>query len=111
MQHYFNACPDCGEEYGKIGNMPELDRYEKFYNGNDIIKSSIKAICNRCEWETKLHDNVKECADEWNSTVIYDKNKTCVDCKYFCESDGFGCKNRWLAYEDNGICEDFIEKQ
>ena len=43
--------------------------------------------------------------------LIYDKNKTCIDCKYFCESDGFGYKNRWITYEDDCICEDFIEKQ
>lgn len=72
MGHYFNPCPDCGERYGNCGGMPELDRKIKIYdNNNNIAHSKIKAICHRCEWETKLHDNVGGCAEEWNSTVIY----------------------------------------
>ena len=68
---YFNPCPDCGEHYGKYGQMPEFDRHTKVYDGNDIVLSEIRAICRRCDWETKSHSNVKECADEWNSTVFY----------------------------------------
>lgn len=75
MQHYFNACPDCGEEYGKVGNMPELDRNEKlYYNDYYIVKSGVRAICNRCGWETKSHDNVGECAEEWNNTKLYEND-------------------------------------
>lgn len=82
MQHYFDPCPDCGEYYGKVGNMPELDRHTKIYSGDSVVKSRVRAVCNRCGWETKSHDNVGECAKEWNSTVIYTEDSVDnLDCR------------------------------
>lgn len=75
MQHYFDSCPDCGEYYSKVGNMPELERNEKLYcNDYYIVKSGVRAICNRCGWETQPHDNVGECAEEWNNTKLYEND-------------------------------------
>ena len=70
MGHYFNACPDCGEHYGKVGNMPEIDR-KKFMHGNGMVSSEVKVICNRCGWETQPNSNVGKCEVEWNSTKLY----------------------------------------
>ena len=70
MQHYFNECPDCGEYYGKVGNMPEIER-KKFMYGNGMVSSEVKVICNRCGWETQPNSNVGECEVEWNSAKLY----------------------------------------
>lgn len=75
MQHYFDECPDCGEYYGKVGNMPEIERDKKtYYNGYYIVESGVKTICNRCGWETQLHDNVGQCAEEWNNAKLYEED-------------------------------------
>lgn len=118
MQHYFDSCPDCGEYYGKVGNMPELDRHTKIYSGDSVVKSRVRAICNRCGWETKSHDNVGECAKEWNNTNLYDGQtanetpKTCKDCGNYLGV--FGC-NIYSAYhycaDDTVTCSRFVAKQ
>lgn len=75
MRHYFNECPDCGEYYSKIGNVPELNRCQKIYdNSGGIVLSYIKAICHRCGWETQPHDNVGQCAEEWNNAKLYEED-------------------------------------
>ena len=38
-----------------------------------MVSSVVRAMCPTCDWETKGHRNVKECADEWNNTVIYER--------------------------------------
>lgn len=113
MAHYFNSCPDCGEHYSKYGQMPELDRHTKIYSGNDIVKSSIKAICNRCGWETKSHDNVGQCAEEWNSTKLYEEQaaKVCKDCDNYRQ---LGCSVYGAFHpccDDTRACGKFVEKQ
>lgn len=68
MRFEFKPCPDCGDRC----NKPMM--YRKVYrdSNDDMVSSVVRAVCPMCNWETKGHRNVKECADEWNSTVIYE---------------------------------------
>lgn len=122
MKHYFDECPDCGEEYSKIGNMPELNRCQKIYSNNgDIVRSYIKAICHRCGWETKLHNNVGECVREWNSTYLNvdidceetdtsEYRKYCNECACYIEGE-YTCSKGILADEFEAACSQFVAKQ
>lgn len=74
MDINFHQCPDCGEQYGGGYGMPTLDRHTKVYSGDDIVTSKVRAVCNRCGWETKSHDNVRECIVDWNSADINAKD-------------------------------------
>lgn len=69
MRVNFKACPDCGEPYGSYG-QPTFERHTKIYSGDNIITSRVRAICDKCGWETKSHDNISQCAEEWNSTKL-----------------------------------------
>lgn len=66
MRFDFNLCPDCGDK----------DAFVTFYRETLYTEDSkcgrVKAMCSNCDWETGWHDNVKECAEEWNNTVIYE---------------------------------------
>jgi len=70
MKHHFNECPDCGEPYGYYGQPNFKRNLSVDYDDDLVVKNVIKAVCHNCYWETNYHDNVKECAEEWNSTVI-----------------------------------------
>lgn len=123
MRHYFNECPDCGEYYSKIGNVPELNRCQKIYdNSGGIVLSYIKAICHRCGWETQPHDNVGQCAEEWNNTDLYvdancekadtnenDYRKYCNECA--CFVGDYMCDKGILAHERALACSQFVAKQ
>ena len=82
MRFNFNACPDCGEPYGSYG-LPRFERHSRVYdNQGDIVTSMIRAVCDKCGWETKSHYNVEECAKEWNRTNIYEEdNVEDFDCR------------------------------
>lgn len=87
MRVNFNRCPDCGEQYGSYG-MPRFERHSRVYSEDSIVTSRVRAVCDKCEWETKSHDNVKECAEEWNNTVIPTEDnviKEDSDCKKLAE--------------------------
>lgn len=60
----FNPCPDCGCE-----KYPLFDR-RKTYNGVSLESSVVSAFCEICGWETQFHNNVRECAKEWNEVKI-----------------------------------------
>lgn len=65
LRFIFNPCPDCGDK----------DTYVTFYrvtDENPKRTTHVQARCCTCDWTTGWHNNVKECADEWNSTVIYE---------------------------------------
>ena len=58
----FRPCPDCGCQ-----DYPYLRRSLVYANGRPIY---VQAECYRCGWETDMHNNVKECAKEWNETEV-----------------------------------------
>ena len=64
MRFKFNPCPDCGY----VCDVPNIERTVYYDADNAWI---VRAYCPICYWETGSHRNVKECAEEWNSTVIY----------------------------------------
>lgn len=64
MRFKFNPCPDCG-------NDCDYPRFHRAFGGSDK-PFAVNAYCTTCGWETDWHNNVKECADEWNDTVLYD---------------------------------------
>ena len=70
MRFEFKPCPDCGYRSG----YPMFDRDFIRSNSGDVEFSVVKAICQVCGWETGNHNNVEECADEWNNTCIYEDN-------------------------------------
>ena len=60
----FNPCPDC-----RCEKYPLFDR-RKTYNGMSLESSIVSAFCEVCGWETQFHNNVKECAKEWNEAEV-----------------------------------------
>ena len=64
MRFNFNACPDCGY----VCDVPNIERTVYYDTDNAWI---VRAYCPICYWETGSHRNVKECAEEWNSTKLY----------------------------------------
>lgn len=60
----FRPCPDCG-----------CDKYPFFdgstiHLGGGVQLRQVIASCRRCGWETNIHNNVKECAKEWNEAEV-----------------------------------------
>lgn len=68
MRFDFNSCPDCGNDY----DYPHFYRDVYYDYSRNVSLSAVKAVCATCKWETDWHNNVKECADEWNNTVLYE---------------------------------------
>lgn len=64
MRFKFNPCPDCGY----VCDVPNIERTVYCDTDNAWI---VRAYCPICYWETGSHRNVKECAEEWNSTKLY----------------------------------------
>ena len=64
MRFKFNPCPDCGY----VCDVPNIERTVYYDTDNAWI---VRAYCPICYWETGSHRNVKECAEEWNSTKLY----------------------------------------
>ena len=61
----FKSCPDCGNfEYPMFSRNDTEDICE------NVAKSQVYAYCRVCDWRTKYYNNVSQCAEEWNNTVI-----------------------------------------
>lgn len=60
----FRPCLDCG-----CDKYPFFDGSTIHLGGGVQIRQVI-ASCKRCGWETNIHNNVKECAKEWNEAEV-----------------------------------------
>lgn len=92
---YFSECPDCQSSddpiferechHYKVEDIPRytqiipseqlshketLGYIEALPTKKILVQGRIRAYCGVCGWTTDLHDTVKECSDEWNSTRI-----------------------------------------
>ena len=71
LRFTFEPCPDCGDQNVRVYFYRDQD--------DDKTPSRILASCPTCSWMTGWHSNVKECADEWNNTVLYEFEDGNVD--------------------------------
>lgn len=118
MRFHFNECPDCGEEYSKVGNTPELDRRLSIdCDGTLVANNVVKAVCNKCYWETKYHSNVGGCVEEWNNTDLYSNTvynnesaKYCNECACYIEGEDV-CSRGILANAFEPTCSQFVANQ
>lgn len=61
-------CPDCGN----MIKQPEFHRETILYNSGKIAKQPVYAQCPICGWRTSVYDNIRDCANEWNSANLYE---------------------------------------